>query len=74
MNNLACTLYYRETLKMRREILGDQHPDTLTSMNNLASLLQAKGELAEAESLHRETLKISRENQLSISKCIRCST
>ena len=35
----------------RREVLGSRHPDALTSINNLASLLQATGELDEAERL-----------------------
>ena len=33
---------FREALQARREVLGDRHPDTLASVNNLASLLQAK--------------------------------
>ncbi|CAK0820168.1 unnamed protein product [Prorocentrum cordatum] len=32
----------REALQARREVLGDGHPDTLTSANNLARLLDAK--------------------------------
>jgi hypothetical protein len=28
---------YRETLKLQKEKLGPDHPDTLTTMNNLAS-------------------------------------
>ena len=37
--------------------LGEDHPDTLQSLNNLALLLQAQGRLAEAEPLHREALE-----------------
>jgi hypothetical protein len=33
----------REALAVRRETLGDRHPDTLTSINNMAGLLQAQG-------------------------------
>ena len=36
--------------------LGEDHPKTLQSFNNLAMLLQAQGHLAEAERLHREAL------------------
>ena len=36
--------------------LGKDHPVTLTSLNNLAALLQAQGKLAEAEPLYREAL------------------
>ena len=32
-------------------VLGDTHPDTLTSRNNLATAYQAAGRLAEAEDL-----------------------
>ena len=44
--------------------LGDDHPDTLTSINNLAHLLQAQGHLAEAEPLYREALEKSPGAQL----------
>ena len=44
--------------------LGEAHPDTLQSLNNLAMLLQAKGQLAEAEASYREALEKSLEAQL----------
>ena len=46
---------------MSRETLGDRHPCTLISINNLGSLLQAKGDLAAAEALYREALVVQRE-------------
>ena len=49
------------TLDATREVLGAQHPDTLTSMNNLASVLYNQGKLAEAEGLLWEVLKAARE-------------
>ena len=39
--------------------LGEDHPDTLSSLNNLAALLKAQGHLAEAEPLFREALQKS---------------
>ena len=39
--------------------LGEDHPDTLSSLNNLAALLKAQGNLAEAEPLFREALEKS---------------
>ena len=39
--------------------LGEDHPDTLGCLNNLAGLLHAQGRLAEAEPLSREALKKS---------------
>jgi len=50
-----------EALQARRETLGDRHRDTLTSINNLASLLQDNGDLAAAEPLYREALQARRE-------------
>ena len=42
---------------MSRATLGDRHPDTLASMNNLGGLLHAKGDLAAAEPLLRDALE-----------------
>ena len=39
---------HRRALAGSEAHLGAQHPDTLTSMNNLALLLQQQGKLAEA--------------------------
>ena len=38
-----------EALAMDRKALGNRHPDTLTSTNNLGALLQARGQLDEAQ-------------------------
>jgi hypothetical protein len=38
-------------------VLGLEHPETLGSVNNLALLLQAKGDLAAAEPLYRRALE-----------------
>ncbi|CAK0820161.1 unnamed protein product [Prorocentrum cordatum] len=51
----------REALQASREVLGDRHPFTLTSVNNLAMLLKAQGDLAGAEPLFREALQARRE-------------
>ena len=44
--------------------LGEDHPDTLNSINNLAAVLKAQGHLAEAEPFLREALKKSPGAQL----------
>jgi len=43
-------------------ILGDEHPDTLTSMNNLAETLRAEGDLTGAREKQEEVLEIRRRN------------
>ena len=40
-----------------RSRLGEDHPDTLSSMNNLFNVLKEQGKWQEAEQLHREALK-----------------
>ena len=52
---------FREALEMNRETLGNRHPSTLGSINNLGLLLVAKGDLAAAEPLCREALEGKRE-------------
>jgi serine/threonine protein kinase/Tfp pilus assembly protein PilF len=44
-------------LTTRRRTLGEEHPDTLISINSMGLLLQAQGKLAEAEPLNREALE-----------------
>jgi hypothetical protein len=39
-------------------VLGKEHPDTLGSMNNLASPLRQQGNYAEAEAMDRQTLQL----------------
>ena len=40
---------YRTCLAARKETLGEKHPDTLDSVNNLAGLLESQGKYDEAE-------------------------
>jgi predicted ABC-class ATPase len=45
---------------MQRRVLGEEHPDTLTSANNLASSLSDQGKHADAERIQREVLAMQR--------------
>ncbi len=47
-------------LELRRQSLGDNHPDTLISMNSLASLYESQGKIALAEPLYLKVLEIRR--------------
>ncbi len=49
-----------QAVEIRRRELGDEHPDTLNSINSLGALLDGQGNLDEAEPLLREALEISR--------------
>lgn len=45
-----------EALRLRRDHLGDEHPETLESMTLLATHYEAKGDLEPAENLRRRVL------------------
>ncbi|XHC25088.1 serine/threonine-protein kinase [Phycisphaerales bacterium ac7] len=47
-------------LSIRRSVLGNEHPETLESVNNTALLLGAQGKFEEAELYAREDLETSR--------------
>jgi Flp pilus assembly protein TadD len=47
-------------LATRRRLLGNEHPDTLTSMNSLANALQVQGDLDPARALREQDLDASR--------------
>ena len=47
---------YERTLADRERVLGPDHPDTLTSRNNLAAAYRAAGRAAEAIPLYERTL------------------
>jgi tetratricopeptide (TPR) repeat protein len=48
----------RDALAIREKVLGPEHPETATSLGNLASLLHAQGDLAGARSLYKRALAI----------------
>jgi Tfp pilus assembly protein PilF len=41
-------------------VLGPEHPDTLTSVDNLSSVLERQGKYKEAEATHRRALEGSK--------------
>jgi len=49
-----------KALEIRKRVLGDDHPDTLRSMNNLAFLYMRQGRYAEAEPIFRKALASQR--------------
>ncbi len=49
---------YRRALAICLKALGEAHPHTATSYNNLAVTLEAQGKHAEAEAMHRRALAI----------------
>ena len=46
-----------EDLKACRETLGNDHPDTLSSISSMAMLLKDMGEVAEAKTLYEEAVQ-----------------
>jgi hypothetical protein len=45
----------RQTLQLKEIVLGKEHPETLGSMNNLASSFRQQGKYTEAEAMDRQT-------------------
>jgi hypothetical protein len=56
----ASTRLQEQSLAGRRRVLGEYHPDTLTSMSNLAATRQALGDLEGAHQLHEQALAARR--------------
>ncbi|PNH04770.1 Kinesin light chain [Tetrabaena socialis] len=48
----------RQALKLQMRVLGEEHPDTANSINNLAKCIQAQGRYAEAELMYRQALEL----------------
>ena len=57
-NPVQAEANYREALEIQRRLLGPEHADVGTLLNNLGVLMNATGRYAEAESVHREALKV----------------
>jgi tetratricopeptide (TPR) repeat protein len=49
---------FERALAIREKVLGAEHPDTATSLNNLASSIRAQGDLAGPRSLYERALAI----------------
>ncbi len=50
---------YLKTLKINEKILGEEHPSTAISYNNLAGIYETMGEYKKAELLYLKSLKIN---------------
>ncbi|KAF5362981.1 hypothetical protein D9757_014796 [Collybiopsis confluens] len=51
----------KKVLSLQTKLLGDHHPDTLTSMNNLGSTYQARGKTEQAEKFLEIVLSLRKE-------------
>ena len=49
---------YEEALAITRKVLGEQHPHTAGSLNNLALLYESQGQYEKAEPLYGQALAI----------------
>ena len=52
---------HQQALTLRRQVLGEQHADVATSLNNLAQLYQSIGSYAAAEPLYQQAQAITQE-------------
>ena len=58
--NLSAEIF-EQALEMRRELLGDRHPNVATSLNNLAALYRSQGRYDAAEPYYQQALEMRRE-------------
>ena len=49
---------FREALEIDRKTLGEGHPEYAIDLNNLAGLLQDKGDYVGAEPLYRDAVAV----------------
>ena len=61
--HLRAESLYQQTLKISKDVLGDQFSDTAASLNGLATLYHAMGDAPRVEPLYRQALTI-RQNVL----------
>ena len=52
--------YYEQALAINRKVLGEEHPDTASSLNNLGGLLHSKGDNDSARPYYEQALAIRR--------------
>ena len=52
--------WFQRAWEIHKQALGEEHPDTLASMSNLASTLSAQGDLPGARALEEKVLEVSR--------------
>lgn len=52
---------YEQVLSIRKEVLGEKHPDTARSLNNLGGLLDSMGDYSAARPYYEQALVIYRE-------------
>ena len=53
---------HEEVLTKRKLILGEDHPDTLVSIHNLAETYRRQGKMTEASKMHEAMLAIAQGN------------
>ncbi|KAK0752902.1 Tetratricopeptide repeat-domain-containing protein, partial [Schizothecium vesticola] len=49
---------HRQALQLKEKVLGKEDPDTITSMSNLALVLDNQGKYEEAEQIDRQALQL----------------
>ncbi|PVF91313.1 hypothetical protein CPB86DRAFT_719664, partial [Serendipita vermifera] len=51
----------REVLVLRKEVLGQWHPQTIKTMRTLSRLLHKRGQLEEARRIERDLVALQKE-------------
>jgi len=59
-NKSVAMIYYSEALFTKKQVLGEEHPSTLISLMNVASVYKKNGELDHALSMYEKVLELQR--------------
>ena len=51
-------ILYKQALELRKNLLGEDHPDIAESLNNLAYLYHTQGRYLEGETLYLQALEL----------------
>ncbi len=52
---------FQQALELRKQLLGEDHPEYATSLNNLANLYSNQGKYEQAEPLYIQALKLKKQ-------------
>jgi tetratricopeptide (TPR) repeat protein len=59
----GATNHYKQALNIRSRTLGENHPDTIVTMHNIAEMHLARGETEEAAAIQKEIIELAGDSE-----------